>query len=246
MTSLCPVSRSNAGASSCSASLTPFEARTLISAARIEAVVMRAAMPATAVTSVLISMGSPCMLGYSSLSVGNSGRKLQGDRGNLAAGYRAERALKVARCVTGGEDADDRPGLPVLQRHGHVQDRLAAPYTDQAASSAADVAELRDGEARLQALAGRNLRADRGELPGGRDVGDELLLQIGASIYVAVLLSNALGLRIDYHLEHTVSGQIAFDRAYLLDGGCGGTTRDEECKGQRGRNQATILHSSFP
>src|SRR6266699_2699740 len=47
MTSLFPVARSKAGASSCSASLTPFEARILISAARIEAVVMRAVMPMT-------------------------------------------------------------------------------------------------------------------------------------------------------------------------------------------------------
>src|SRR5712691_10480054 len=246
MTSLCPVSRSKAGASSCSASLTPFEARTLISAARTEAIVTRAANPATAATSVLIFMRSPCRLGYSSLSAGNSGGKLQGDRGKLAAGYRAERAFEVARGVAGGEDTDDRPGLPVLQRHGHVQDRLASPDADQAASRAADVAELRDGEARLQALAGRSLRADRGELPGGRDVGDELLLQIGAGVYVAVLRANALGLRIDYHLERTVSGQIPFDRAHLQDGGCGGTTRDEERKGQYGRNQPTILHSSSP
>src|SRR6266702_4462930 len=48
-----------AGASSCSASLTPFEARILISAARIEAVVMRAAMPMTAMKSVLTLIGSP-------------------------------------------------------------------------------------------------------------------------------------------------------------------------------------------
>src|SRR6266446_8296499 len=59
MTSLFPVARSKAGASSCSASLTPFEARTLISAARIEAVVIRAAMPMTAMKSVLTFMGSP-------------------------------------------------------------------------------------------------------------------------------------------------------------------------------------------
>src|SRR6266581_7242203 len=50
---------SKAGASSCSASLTPFEARTLISAARIEAVVIRAAMPMTAMKSVLTLIGSP-------------------------------------------------------------------------------------------------------------------------------------------------------------------------------------------
>src|SRR5882672_10379703 len=246
MTTLFPVLVSKTGTSSNSASLTPLEARTLISAARIEAVVIRAAMPATAVTSVLISMGFPCMLGYGALPAGNSGGKLQGDRGKLAARHRAERALGAARCVAGGEDADDRPGLPVLQRHGHVQNRLAAPYADQAASRAADVAELRDGQARLQALAGRCLRADRGELPGGRDVGDEFLLQIGAGVYVAVLFGNARGLRIYYHLERTVSGQIPFDRAHLLDGGCRGTTRDEECKRQCGRNPATILHSSSP
>src|SRR5712691_7391979 len=58
-TSLFPVSRSKAGASSSSASLTPLEARILISAARIEAVVMRAAMPMTAVKSVLTFMESP-------------------------------------------------------------------------------------------------------------------------------------------------------------------------------------------
>src|SRR6266705_2437249 len=104
MTSLCPVSRSNAGASSCSASLTSFEARTLISAARIEAVVMRAAIPATAVTSVLISMGSPCMLGYSSLSVGNSGRKLQGDRGRRIPRHRIDHRDLLDREV--GDDLD--------------------------------------------------------------------------------------------------------------------------------------------
>src|SRR5258708_1315128 len=59
MTSLFPVARSKAGASSSSASLTPFEASTLISVARIEAVVMRAAMPMTAMKSVLTFMGSP-------------------------------------------------------------------------------------------------------------------------------------------------------------------------------------------
>src|SRR5882762_2406150 len=182
MTSLFPVARSKAGVSSFSASFTPLEARTLISAARIEAVVIRAAMPAIAVTGVLISMGSTCMLGYSALLAGNSGGKLQGDRGKLAAGYRAKRALEVPRGVAGGEDADDRPRFPVLKGHGHFQDRLAAPYAGQAASRAADVAELRDGQARLQALAGRSLRADRSELPGGCDVGDELLLQISAGI----------------------------------------------------------------
>src|SRR5712691_9094131 len=59
MTSLFPVARSKAGASSCSASLTPFEARILIWAARIEAVVIRAAMPMTAMKSVLTLIGSP-------------------------------------------------------------------------------------------------------------------------------------------------------------------------------------------
>src|SRR6266849_3365848 len=59
ITSLCPVSRSKAGASSCSASLTPLEAMTLISAARIEAAVMRTAIPKTAVTSVLTFILSP-------------------------------------------------------------------------------------------------------------------------------------------------------------------------------------------
>src|SRR5712692_3353154 len=62
MTSLLPVLRSNAGASSFSASLTPLEARTLISAARIEAAVMRAAIPMTAVTSVLTFISSPSNL----------------------------------------------------------------------------------------------------------------------------------------------------------------------------------------
>src|SRR5712691_1822463 len=59
MTSLFPVARSKAGASSCSASFTPLEARILISAARIEAVVIRAAMPMTAMKSVLTLIGSP-------------------------------------------------------------------------------------------------------------------------------------------------------------------------------------------
>jgi len=54
MTSLWPVSRSKAGASSCSASFTPLEAMTLISAARIEAMVIRAANPMSAVSSVFI------------------------------------------------------------------------------------------------------------------------------------------------------------------------------------------------
>ncbi len=53
MTSLCPVARSKAGASSFSASFTPLEARTLISAAWIETVLMRAANPMAAVTSIL-------------------------------------------------------------------------------------------------------------------------------------------------------------------------------------------------
>src|SRR6266850_129968 len=246
MTSLCPVSRSKAGASSCSASFTPLEAMTLISVARMEAVVMRAAMPATAVTSVLISMGSPCMPGYSALSAGHPGSKLQSDRGKLAAGYRAEHAFHVVRGVAGGEDTDNRPCLPVLQRQGHAQDRLASPYADHAASRAADVAELCDGQARLQALAGRGLGADRGELPGGRDVGNELILEICARVDIAVLLANALGLRIDYHLERTVPGQIPFDRTHLLDGGCGGAAGDEECKGQCRRNQAVILHDRSP
>src|SRR2546427_3111061 len=55
MTSLCLVSRSKAGASSFSASLTPFEARTLISAAEMEAVASMAAIAA----SVFTFMGSP-------------------------------------------------------------------------------------------------------------------------------------------------------------------------------------------
>src|SRR6266849_3826529 len=55
MTSLCPVARSKAGASSFSASFTPFEARTLISAAEMEAVASMAAIAA----SVLTFMGSP-------------------------------------------------------------------------------------------------------------------------------------------------------------------------------------------
>src|SRR6266581_422105 len=59
MTSSRPVSRAKTSASSCSASFTPFEARTLISAARIEAVVMRAAMPMTAMKNVLTLIGSP-------------------------------------------------------------------------------------------------------------------------------------------------------------------------------------------
>src|SRR6267154_2093697 len=54
MTSLWPVSRSKAGASSCSASLTPLEAMTLISAARIEAMVDNTASPTSAVSSVFI------------------------------------------------------------------------------------------------------------------------------------------------------------------------------------------------
>src|SRR6266852_6204667 len=55
MTSLCLVSRSKAGASSFSASFTPFEARTLISAAEMEVVASMAAMAA----SVFAFMGSP-------------------------------------------------------------------------------------------------------------------------------------------------------------------------------------------
>src|SRR6267378_4937717 len=55
MTSLFPVARSKAGASSFSASLTPFEARTLISAAETEVVASMAAIAA----SVLAFMRSP-------------------------------------------------------------------------------------------------------------------------------------------------------------------------------------------
>src|SRR5882672_4399631 len=54
MTSLCLVSRSKAGASSFSASLTPFEARTLISAAEMEAVASMAAI-ATSVLKFILS-----------------------------------------------------------------------------------------------------------------------------------------------------------------------------------------------
>src|SRR6267143_3533384 len=53
MTSLCPVSRSKADASSCSASLTPFEARTLISAAEMEVVASMAAIAASALEFIL-------------------------------------------------------------------------------------------------------------------------------------------------------------------------------------------------
>src|SRR6266513_5385862 len=53
MTSLCLVSRSKAGASSFSASLTPFEARTLISAAETEVVASMAAIAASALKFIL-------------------------------------------------------------------------------------------------------------------------------------------------------------------------------------------------
>src|SRR6266513_2355269 len=53
MTSLCLVSRSKAGASSFSASLTPFEARTLISAAETEVVASMATIAASALKFIL-------------------------------------------------------------------------------------------------------------------------------------------------------------------------------------------------
>src|SRR6266700_3610126 len=53
ITSLCLVARSKAGASSFSASLTPFEARTLISAAEMEVVASMAAIAASALKFIL-------------------------------------------------------------------------------------------------------------------------------------------------------------------------------------------------
>src|SRR6266704_3158121 len=52
-TSLCPVSRSKAGASSFSASFTPFEARTLISAAETEVVASMAAIAVSVLNFIL-------------------------------------------------------------------------------------------------------------------------------------------------------------------------------------------------